>query len=126
MKFAFIGAGGIAGNYRRSLKRLEQPIAAVCDIDVDRAMRIAAEESAAAYTDHREMLAKERPDAVFVCIPPGAHTSQVADAARAGAALFVAKPVALDAETARRTQEAIASAGVINQAGYMARYSDIT
>src|SRR5213082_2598144 len=105
MKLTFIGVGGIAGNYRRSLKRLEQPIAAVCDIDADRAGQVAAEESATAYTDHREMLAKERPHVVFVCIPPGAHTSQVADAARAGAALFVAKPVARDAETARRAQE---------------------
>jgi predicted dehydrogenase len=72
------------------------------------------------------MLEKERPDVVFVCIPPGAHSSQVADAARAGAALFVAKPVALDAEAAHRAREAIEQAGVLNQVGYMARYSDIT
>src|SRR4051812_3919297 len=102
MKITFVGAGGIAGNYRRSLQRLERPIAAVCDVNSERAAQVAAEESAVAYTNHHEMLAKERPDVVFVCIPPGAHSTQVADAARAGAALFVAKPVALDAETARR------------------------
>ena len=72
------------------------------------------------------MLQKEKPDVVFTCIPPGAHTTQVADAAASGAALFVAKPVAQDLETAQHARDAIDTAGVINQVGYMARYSDIT
>ena len=126
LKISFIGVGGIAGNYRRSLKQLERPIAAVCDINAERVAAIATEENATAYTDHNEMLQKEKPDVVFTCIPPGAHTTQVADAAASGAALFVAKPVAQDLETAQHARDAIASAGVINQVGYMARYSDIT
>ena len=126
MKIAFIGVGGIAGNYRRSLKQLQRPIAAVCDINAERAATVAHEEKATAYTDYGEMLRKERPDVVFTCIPPGAHTTQVADAAKSGAALFVAKPVAQDLETAQRTHDAINTADVINQVGYMARYSDIT
>lgn len=126
LKIAFIGVGGIAGSYRRSLNQLECPIAAVCDINAERAAAIAAEENALAYTAHAEMLQKEKPDVVFTCIPPGAHTIQVADAAASGAAVFVAKPVAQDLETAQHARDAIASAGVINQVGYMARYSDIT
>lgn len=123
---AFIGVGGIAGNYRGSLKRLQRPIAAVCDINADRAAAIAKDENATAYTNHQEMLQKENPDVVFTCIPPGAHTTQVADAAKSGAAVFVAKPVAQDLETAQAANNAIKTEGVINQVGYMARYSDIT
>ena len=126
MKITFIGVGGIAGTYRRSLKQLERPIAAVCDINAERVATIAAEENATAYTDHSEMLEKEKPNVVFTCIPPGAHTTQVADAAASGAAVFVAKPVAQDLETAQHARDAIDAAGVINQVGYMARYSDIT
>ncbi len=126
MKITFIGVGGIAGSYRGSLNQLQRPIAAVCDINAERAAAIAEDEDATAYTDHSEMLQKEKPDVVFTCIPPGAHTTQVADAAAAGAAVFVAKPVAQDLETANRARDAIAAAGVINQVGYMARYSDIT
>ncbi|MCY3739750.1 MAG: Gfo/Idh/MocA family oxidoreductase [Candidatus Poribacteria bacterium] len=126
MKITFIGVGGIAGSYRRSLNQLERPIAAVCDINAERAAAIAEDEDATAYTAHTEMLQKEKPDVVFTCIPPGAHTTQVADAAASGAAVFVAKPVAQDLETAQHASDAIASAGVINQVGYMARYSDIT
>jgi predicted dehydrogenase len=72
------------------------------------------------------MLGKEKPDVVFICIPPGAHTTQVADAAKAGSAVFVAKPVAIDIDAANHTLDAIEAAGVLNQVGYMARYSDIT
>lgn len=126
MKIAFIGVGGIAGNYRRSLNQLQHPIAAVCDINADRAAAIAAEENATAYTNHREMLQEENPDVVFTCIPPGAHTTQVADAAKSNAAVFVAKPVAQDLETAQTACDVIKDSGVINQVGYMARYSDIT
>lgn len=126
LKIAFIGVGGIAGNYRGSLRRLEYPIAAVCDINPDRAAAVAADENATAYTDHTEMLEKENPDVVFTCIPPGAHTTQVADSAQSGAAVFVAKPVAQDLETAKNASKAITEANVINQVGYMARYSDIT
>jgi predicted dehydrogenase len=141
MKIAFIGAGGIAGNYRGSLKKLQRPIAAICDINAERAAQVAKAENATAYTNHAEMLEKEKPDVVFICIPPGAHTTQVADAARTvrfaqprtgtfvgsrRAAVFVAKPIALDIDTANRTLDVIDKAGVLNQVGYMARYSDIT
>src|SRR5919109_4309825 len=96
MRIGFIGVGGIASNYRNSLTRLDRPVAAVCDINAQRAEQVAAEHGAAAYQDHREMLAREALDVVFIAISPGAHESQVADAAHAGAAVFVAKPVALD------------------------------
>ncbi len=126
LKIAFIGVGGIAGNYRRSLKQLQNPVAAICDIKADRAKAVADEENATSYTDHQEMIQKEKPDVVFTCIPPGAHTTQVADSAKSGAAVFVAKPVAQDLETALIARDAISSSEVINQVGYMARYSDIT
>ncbi len=126
MKIAFIGVGGIAGNYRGSLRRLQRPIAAICDINADRAASVANDENATAYTDHQDMLQKEKPDVVFTCIPPGAHDTQVADAAKSGAAVFVAKPVAQDLTTGKNARDAIIDSGVINQVGYMARYSDIT
>lgn len=126
MKIGFIGVGGIAKNYLGSLKRLGRRVQAICDINAETARRVSAELGCAAYGDHREMLAREELDAVFVAIPPAAHSSQVIDAAAAGAHLFVAKPVAMDLELARRTQEAIARSGCVNQVGYMARYSDVT
>lgn len=126
MRIAFIGVGGIAGNYLGSLKKLEREVAAVCDINGERAAKIASDNKCTSYTDHRDMLAREKPDVVFVAIPPGAHQGQVDDAVAVGAAVFVAKPIGLDLDAVRRTRDAIGQKGVINQVGYMARYSDIT
>ncbi len=126
MQIAFIGVGGIARNYLASLEKLNRTVAAVCDINEQTAARVAGELNCHGYTDHRDMLARENPDVVFVAIPPAAHDTQTIDAAQAGANLFVAKPVAMDIDVARRTQDAIAASGRINQVGYMARYSDIT
>lgn len=126
MQIAFIGVGGIAQNYLSSLEKLNRPVAAVCDINEQTAARVADELNCSGYTDHREMLTRENLDAVFVAIPPAAHDTQTIDAVQAGAHVFVAKPVAMDLDVARRTEEAIAASGLINQVGYMARYSDIT
>lgn len=126
MKIAMIGVGGIAGNYRKSLKRLNQPIAAVCDVDAERARQVAEEEGAHSFTDYRQLLDREKPDAVFVAIPPFAHGSEVSDCALAGCALFVAKPIAINLAAAVPVASVVAKAGVINQVGYMARYADIT
>ncbi|MCY3897393.1 MAG: Gfo/Idh/MocA family oxidoreductase [Caldilineaceae bacterium] len=126
MQIAFIGVGGIAQNYIGSLEKLDRPVAAVCDINEQTAARVADELNCTGYTDHREMLDRENLDVVFVAIPPAAHDTQTIDAVQAGAHVFVAKPVAMDLDLARRTQEAVAASGRINQVGYMARYSAIT
>ncbi|MEX2212605.1 MAG: Gfo/Idh/MocA family oxidoreductase [Phycisphaeraceae bacterium] len=125
MKIAFIGVGGIAANYRNCLSTLQRPIAAVCDLDDELAERIGKEESCVAYSDYRKMLSDIRPDVVFVCIPPGLHANQVRDVVEVGSAVFVAKPVALNPGVAVLTRDAIASMKVVNQVGYVGRYSDV-
>ncbi|HIE26780.1 TPA: Gfo/Idh/MocA family oxidoreductase [Candidatus Poribacteria bacterium] len=127
MKIGFIGAGGIASNYLGSLDKIEDAqVTAICDLIEERAEIAAKPRGAKVYTKHAEMLEKEELDVVFTCIPPGAHTTQVADSAEVAKAVFVAKPVALDLDTALRTSDVIEKRGIINQVGYMARYSDIT
>src|SRR3990167_3149953 len=107
MRIGFVGAGGINDHYRKSVKSLGHQVAAVFDVNAERAAKFAAENGAVVYRDHREMLQRETLDAVFIGIPPGAHTIQVADVAKAGVAVFAAKPVALDLDTARHTLDAI-------------------
>lgn len=127
VQVGLIGAGGIAANYMRTLDAMEQvSVRAVCDVDAARAESMASPRGASTYTDHRVMLERECLDAVFICIPPAAHTDQVRLAAEAGMAVFVAKPVALDLDTARTTLDAIERNGVVNAVGYMWRYADIT
>lgn len=127
MKIGFIGTGGIARNYLNSLDKIEDAkVTAVCDLIEERAEAAAKPFGARVYTEHAGMLEKEELDVVFICIPPGTHTTQVADSAEVAKAVFVAKPVALDLDTAIHARDVIEKNGVLNQVGYMARYSDIT
>ena len=48
-------------------------LAAFADPDIARASRLAQASGARAYETHREMLAAETLDAVYICVPPFAH-----------------------------------------------------
>lgn len=127
MNIGFIGVGGIAGNYLNSLDKIEGvSVTAICEINESRAQAIAQPRGARIYSDHKVMIEKEELEAIFIAIPPFAHSDQEITAAQKGINLFCAKPVAIDLETALKAQEAIKKAGIINNVGYMWRYSDLT
>lgn len=127
MRIAFIGAGGIASNYLESLDGIDEvDVAAICDLDEERAVEAATPRNAVVYTDHRNMFDEAGFDALFVTIPPSAHTDQEILAARHGVDLFIAKPVARTEEKAWEVQSELVEHEIITQVGYMWRYSDIT
>lgn len=74
------------------------------------------------YTDHHEMFAEQQLDAVYLCIPPTAHTDEVLIAADQGVALFVEKPQTLDLAQVAEFNAAIAKAGIVSQVGFVYRY----
>lgn len=96
---------------------------AFCDVD-RRAAEAAAEglPGASIYTDHHEMLAKERLDAIYLCIPPTAHTDVELIAAQQGIALFVEKPQSLCMAQACSYDRAIRASGILSQVGFNFRY----
>lgn len=124
VNIGFIGVGGITRPYRRSLGQLGAKVMALHDPDGERARAVAEEEGAAVHADYRALLDRGDLDAVFVCIPPFAHDRQVVDCAERGLPVFVAKPVALELDTARAASEAIERAGIVAQSGYMWRSGD--
>ena len=71
-------------------------VAAVCDLDPETARQTARRFGIDAwYTDAEEMLAKERPDLVSVCVPNALHKSMTMLALSYGAHVLCEKPVAL-------------------------------
>ncbi len=127
VRVGFIGVGGIANLHINNLSRLEGvELVAFCDVEEARAKAAAERFNGRAYTDHRVMLEREQLDAVYICIPPHAHTDQAILAAQAGVAVFVEKPVARTLDKALEVREAIQKAGVINAVGYHFRYFDGT
>jgi len=127
VRVGFIGCGGIANLHMNNLSRIEGvELVAFCDVDEGRAKAAAERFKGNAYTDHRQMFEREQLDAVYICIPPHAHTDQEILAAQTGVAIFVEKPVARTLDKALEILEAIKKSGVINSVGYHFRYFDGT
>jgi predicted dehydrogenase len=129
LRVGFVGTGGIAGRYLRTLAAEHAAgratLLAACDLVAERAAAAARPFGAKVFSDWRQMLAATRCDAVFVCVPPFAHEGQEVAFAEAGSHLFVAKPVALDLAYARQVLGAVRRAGVLACSGYMWRYNAV-
>jgi len=74
----------------------------VADINVTAAEQQAESFGCPYFSDHRELLAKTRPDAVAIVTPHPFHAPIATDCMRAGAHVLVEKPIAVqvaDADT---------------------------
>ncbi|MBL8833384.1 MAG: Gfo/Idh/MocA family oxidoreductase [Rhodospirillales bacterium] len=108
LKACFVGAGGHSfRNVYPALRYAPVDLAAVSDIALDRAQayaRLFGGERA--YSDHREMLERERPDLVFIVTsyhPDGRvqATDIAKDVLAAGAHVWMEKPTAASLEEVR-------------------------
>lgn len=125
-RVAFIGAGGIAQAHLKNLSAMEDvTVTAIADIDEARARQAAAPFGARVYTDHRALYDAGGFDAVYICVPPFAHTDQELIAAELGIPFFVEKPHALSMELARRVEAAVAAKSLVTAVGFQDRYLDI-
>lgn len=124
-RVALIGAGGIARYHLRHLQQMDDvDIVAVADVDLDRAKEIAEPSGARTYADHHDLFDAGGMDAVFVCVPPFAHSDQELIAAEQGIPFFTEKPHALSMELTRKVQEAVDRSGVVTAVGFQDRYQD--
>src|SRR4030095_3131914 len=92
VRIGMVGAGAVAARPVRTLLAMDGvEVPAVADPALDRAKELAAEAGAAAYPNHMELLASERLDAVYICVPPFAHGAPELAVIDAGLPMFVAK-----------------------------------
>jgi len=121
LKLGFIGFGKHARvNLYPSLKILGYPLAAVATMHEETAGQAATEYTIPSfYTDHQELLQKEKLDAVFICAQPGVQKQLVVDVLRAGCHVFVEKPLGT---TLAEAQEV---ADVSKQTGHGRFYEEV-
>ena len=74
------------------------------------------------YTDYGEMLANEKPDAVFVATPDWAHFEPVMLALDQGIHVYVEKPLTTDVEEAAQLVRKVAETGLKLQISYNHRW----
>jgi predicted dehydrogenase len=116
-----IGAGGVTVQHLPVLERLGRTeLVGVASRFLERAERLGAP----AYTDSRRMLDDQRPDLVFVCVPPDAAPAACEVVIERRLPFLVEKPLAADAESPIRLAQAIDDAGLIVAVGYQWRGLD--
>lgn len=125
---AILGCGGIANSHARALVSVPGvELAAFCDIIPQRAQDFSERYTGGkgkVYTDFHEMFKKERLDAVYICLPPFAHSDEVEAAAKRGVHVFIEKPIALDMDTANRMVRAVKRWKVKSQVGFCLRFGE--
>lgn len=113
LRVCFIGAGGHSfRNVYPAFQYAPVDLLAICDASGERAAAYARQFGARAhYTNHREMFAREQPDAVFIVTsyhPDGRvqATDLALDALAAGAHVWMEKPTAASADEVRQLMAA--------------------
>ncbi len=125
LRVGFIGAGGIAQRHIDVLRQMpDVEIVAVADSDFSRAAAVADKLGAQAYNSYSDIIARERLDCVYVCVPPFAHGAIEAALIAAGLPFFVEKPLSLDITTAERLARQIEDRQLVTAVGYHWRYLD--
>jgi predicted dehydrogenase len=108
----------------RSQPPLAAKLVALVDHKRELAERVASFHHVdAIYTDHREMIEAERPDAVIVCMHPNRQWQTAIDCLEMGTHVWVEKPPAESITHAEAMAEAAHKAGKSLAVGYMKRFS---
>jgi predicted dehydrogenase len=112
MRVGIIGAGGIAREHRRGYARLEGvDLAGIADPSADARGRAASEWGTRGYETVEELLENAKPEAVSICSPPSAHADAAIACLNRGVAVLCEKPLARNAEEAKRIVAAARESG---------------
>jgi myo-inositol 2-dehydrogenase/D-chiro-inositol 1-dehydrogenase len=121
-----IGTGGMGGMHAENLhtRVTNARLAAVSDVDAERAGKIAERYgSAAVFTDGAELIWDENVEAVVIASPDPTHAPLVLECLKAEKPVLCEKPLADSAEAVLEVVEAEAGLGrKLIQVGFMRRY----
>ena len=111
VKVGLVGLGNIGTKHAGYLSEMESvEFAAVCDIIKDKADLFREKYGANAYYDYREMLEKEKLDAVIIAVPHYDHTPISVDAFEKGINVLCEKPLAVHVNDAEKSVSAFKAA----------------
>jgi len=116
-----VGAGSIGRRHLGNLKQLGVTKLFACDPHADRLAYVWEHFQAESFPTIEEGL-KARPDIVLICSPPVNHASQALQAMRAGADVFVEKPVAHSTDLVEELVAEEKNSGRVVQVGYNLRF----
>lgn len=115
LRIALVGCGRISKRHAELLGGAHidgASLAAVCDIELEKAQRLGQQYSVPAFTDMHEMMRSVDIDVVVVLTESGHHAEHVISLAGYGKDIVVEKPMALTLESADAMIAACDAAGV--------------
>ena len=101
LKIGLIGAGFMGGMHAACYKALAEKdvtVVAVADLDTAKANAAAQTFGADIYSTGYELIEKADVDAIDICLPTYLHTKHAIAAMKKGKAVFIEKPVCLNAD----------------------------
>jgi len=117
-----VGTGGWGKNHVRVLNEL-QSLAAVCDMNAERADAFSRNFRVPGYTSLEAMLSKEKLDAVTICTPASTHFSMASKTLAAGLHTFVEKPMTTTEKDGEMLIEAAKNANRFLTVGFIERFN---
>jgi predicted dehydrogenase len=128
IRIGIVGLGAIGERLINNFKAFDDiEIKAVCDIAADRAKQVAEELGGIQwYTEHKDLIAQDDVDLVYVAVPPVYHHAVTLDALRAKKHVLCEKPLANSVEEANEMVEAAEQAGVVHAMNFPLNYSATT
>lgn len=120
---AVIGAGFWGRNHARVLKELEETeLLAVCDISPEKAEKAASQFGAKPYTNPRKMLTRKDIEAVTICTWSTNLAKEALNALNHGKHVLVEKPMAPNAQQAKKLIEKAEKEGLHLTVGFLMRF----
>lgn len=124
IKIALVGAGGWGGHHARIFaSRPDVDFCAIAGRTPEKTRARAGQYGARGYVNVREMLDRERPDLVSVCLPNREHFDTTLQVIRAGYPLFVEKPLVFTLEEADRLLAEAAARNLFFAINFNHRYA---
>ena len=108
LRAAIVGAGFMGERHFRTLSAFEDVVVvAIVDADEERRRALAERSGATGYRDYVAMLDREKPDAVWICVPPFVHPGPELAVLERGLPFFIEKPLSVDLKTAEEVARAV-------------------
>ena len=119
-----IGIGAMGRNHVRVYSEMENVcLVAAADTNPASCKKFTEQYNRRAYTDYREMLAQEKPDAVSVVVPTSLHRQVAEEVLSQGIPVLLEKPIATTHADGRAIIEAAQKAGVLLAIGHIERFN---
>lgn len=124
IRAAVIGVGTMGRHHARVYREMSGvELVAVSDQSPDVSSSVASRLGCKSFADHRELLEREKPDAVSIAVPTQGHLQVACDALAAGCHVLVEKPIAATIADAKEIVSTAVAAERVLAVGHIERFN---